>query len=69
MNFSDTPLCSLCSNVDETPTHFFSQCTVTIDLWKDLTTFFYPAISLDPLTPRSALLGCFSDNDPYSSCI
>ena len=67
MNFSDTPLCNLCNVVGETPIHFFSQCSVTIYLWKDLTSFFYPAIILDPLTPRSALLGHFDNND--TSCI
>ena len=63
MNFSDTPLCNLCNVVGETPIHFFSQCSVTINLWKDLTSFFYPAISLNPLTPRSALLERFDDKD------
>ena len=29
LNFSDSPLCSLCNNFVETPNHFFSECLIT----------------------------------------
>ena len=63
MNFSDVSTCSLCKNCDETPIHFFCECPITNRLWMSITNFFSPAITLDTLTPRSALLGFFTEND------
>ena len=64
MNFSDVSVCSLCNTLDETPIHFFCECPITNRLWIAIIEFFSPAITLDTLTPRSALLGFFIENDP-----
>ena len=63
LKYSASPLCSLCQSVNETPIHFFCECRVTVDLWNELTLFFAPSINLDPLTPKSAMLGSLEDND------
>ena len=63
LNYSTTPLCSLCENCNETPVHLFCECPVTVSLWSDLKNFFSPSLNLDPLTPQSALLGYLDDND------
>ena len=63
LNYSTSSLCSLCQNFNETPIHFFCECRVTIDLWKELTLFFTPSVNLDPLTPKSAMFGFVEDND------
>ena len=63
LNHVPDPLCSLCHNYNETPIHFFCECSVTIDLWNEVIAFFRPAIVFNPLTPESALFGIFADND------
>ena len=63
LGFSETPLCSLCKNFNETPIHFFCECLITVGLWSELTNFFIPSFNLDPLTPQSALFGFFNVND------
>merc|ERR1712048_294310 len=63
MKFSDVSSCSLCNTVDETPIHFFCECPITNRLWTAIIEFFSPAINLDTLTPRSAMLGFLIDND------
>ena len=63
LNYSTSSLCSLCQSFNETPIHFFCECRVTVDLWNELTLFFAPYINLDPLTPKSAMLGFFENND------
>ena len=63
LNYSASSLCSLCQSVNETPIHFFCECRVTVDLWKELTSFFAPSIMLDPLTPKSAMLGFLEENN------
>ena len=44
---------------------FFCKCSVTVDLWNEVRTFFSPSIILDPLTPQSAVFGFFDNNDDY----
>ena len=63
LNYSTTPLCSLCENCYETPIHLFCECPVTVSLWSDLKNFFSPSLNFDPLTPQSALLGYLDDNN------
>ena len=43
--------------------YFFCECHVTVDLWNELRLFFAPSINLDPLTPKSAMLGFLEVND------
>ena len=37
LNYSTTPLCSLCENCNETPVHLFCECPVTV--WSELKNF------------------------------
>ena len=60
LNLSDTKLCSLCKEVNETPTHLFSECTLTLALWKSLQTKLKDFLVLDNISPQSAILG-FTD--------
>ena len=30
----DSPKCSFCGMIDETSIHFFSECNITLDLWR-----------------------------------
>ena len=41
------PVLGLCQSVNETPIHFFCECRVTVD----------------PLTPKSAMLGFLEENN------
>ena len=61
LNYSDSPLCSLCSNYNETPIHLFSECEVTSSLWREVVTAI-GGLNLGPLSPQSAVLG-FSNKD------
>ena len=61
LNYSDSPLCSLCSNYNETPIHLFSECEVTSTLWREVVTAI-GGLNLGPLSPQSAVLG-FSNKD------
>ena len=65
LNYSASSLCSLCQSVNGTPIHFFCECRVTVDLWNELTSFFTPSIMLDPLTPKSAMLGFLEENNDF----
>ena len=65
LNHVPDSLCSLCNNFNETPSHFFSECLVVVDLWNKVRAFFSPLINFEPLTPRSALLGIFSGDDNH----
>ena len=63
LKYSNTPLCSLCKTESETLVHFFSECLFTLSLWNDLIVYFRPAIRLGQLTPQSAVLGFFDDDN------
>ena len=63
LNYSTTPLCTLCNVINETPVHFFAECDITRSLWDELINFLSPCLLLNPLTPHSALLGLLDKND------
>ena len=65
LNHVPDPLCSLCNNFNETPSHFFCECLVVVDLWNEVRAFFSPSIIFEPLTPKSALLGISDKDDLY----
>ena len=61
----ESPACSFCGQVDESPIHFFGQCSVTVELWKKLQRWLTPSFVLPDLTLENALLGyipIISDN-------
>ena len=61
----ESPACSFCGQVDESPIHFFCQCSVTVELWKKRQRWLTPSIVLPDLTLENALLGympIISDN-------
>ena len=53
----ELPACSFCGQVDESPIHFFSQCSVTVELWMKLQRWLTPSLVLPDLTLENALLG------------
>ena len=61
----ESPACSFCGQVDESPIHFFGQCSVTVELWKKLQGWLTPSFVLPDLTLENTLL-CYmpiiSDN-------
>jgi hypothetical protein len=69
LGHSTDSYCSLCDIFDETPVHschFFCNCLVTMNLWSSLCNLLRPHrldLILEPLSPQSAILGLFSDND------
>ena len=65
LNHVPNPLCSLCNNFNETPSHFFCECLVVVGLWNEVRAFFSPSIIFEPLTPKSALLGISNKDDLY----
>ena len=61
----ESPACSFCGQVDESPIHFFSQYSVTVELWMKLQRWLIPSLLLQDLTLENALLGympIISDN-------
>ena len=61
MKLVESPHCSQCRTVDETPFHFFSACPVTLQIWEELKKWLSPEIRLPPLTPQNAILGIVED--------
>ena len=54
----DSPLCSFCKMIEETPLHLFYNCTKTKLLWDQLKEFISnKTLSFPSLTPQSAILG------------
>ena len=65
INYATDSLCSLCNLENETPIHFFCECSTTVSLWNNLKAFFIPVFDIGVLTPRSALFGFFIENDSF----
>ena len=62
----DSPLCSFCKMIDETPFHLFFNCTKTkllCDQLKELIS--NKTLSFPSLTPQSAILGHIDLSDDY----
>ena len=63
MGLSDTKSCSLCKSSDETIIHLFQNCRIVKTLWNELSNFLLPNLTLPPLTPESAILGFYRNQD------
>ena len=57
MKIVKSPLCYFCREQNETPTHLFCQCKVTLDYWSNLQAWLRSILNLPDLTPESTLLG------------
>jgi hypothetical protein len=66
---TNSPLCSFCNMVEETPEHAFCECLHTQNLWNELTAFLQPNIVLPFLTPQSALVGYLEETDFLKSIL
>ena len=54
----DSPLCSFCKMIEETPRHIFYSCIKTKLHWDQLKDFISKeTLSFPSLTPKSAMLG------------
>ena len=62
----DSPLCSFCKMIEETPLHLFYNCIKTKLLWDQLKDFISnETLSFPSLTPQSAMLGHIDLADDY----
>ena len=62
----DSPLCSFCKMIEETPLHLFYNCIKTKLLWDQLKDFISnKTLSFPSLTPQSAILGHIDLSDDY----
>ena len=50
INYATDSLYSLCNVDNETPVHFFCECSITVNLWNNLKAFFSPVFDLGMLT-------------------
>ena len=57
MGLIDSPTCSFCRLVDDSPVHFSGQCGVTLDLWSKLQNWLSPPLVSPDLDLKNALLG------------
>ena len=65
INYATDSLRRLCNVENETPIHFFCECSTTVSLWNHLKAFFILVFDIGVLTPRSALFGFFIENDSF----
>ena len=62
----DSPLCSFCKMIDETPLHLFYNYTKIKLLWSQLKAFISnETLSIPSLSPQSAILGHIELSDDY----
>ena len=62
----DSPLCSFCKMIDETPLHLFYNYTKTKLLWDQLQEFISnKTLSILSPTPQSAIQGHIDLSDDY----
>ena len=62
----DSPLCSFCKMIEETPLHLFYNCIKKKLLWDQLKDFISnETLSFPSLTPQSAILGHIDLSDDY----
>ena len=52
-----SPLCSFCNSVDETPLHIFYTCNIAKHLWNELQYFVSQNVYIPEMTPQGALFG------------
>ena len=58
MGIKNNTFCSFCNNFDETSIHLFSECNISLTIWRSLQLRF-DNLDLPDLTPQSAILGFF----------
>ena len=65
MRLKESPLCSFCSEEEETFTHLFLVCTFSSKLWRDIQRTFRSKLTLPDLSERTIKLG-FIDGESLS---
>ena len=61
MGLSTSSLCSLCSLRDETTTHHFSECNMSLALWKEIQNKVKGVLNLPNLNDLNAHLGFLTE--------
>ena len=61
MGLSTSSLCSLCSLSDETTTHLFSECNMSLALWKEIQNKVKGVLNLPNLNDLNAHLGFLTE--------
>ena len=61
MGLSTSSLCSLCSLSDKTTTHLFSECNMSLALWKEIQNKVKGVLNLPNLNYYNAHLGCLTE--------
>ena len=59
INYADSPLCSLCKEVNETVVHLFCECRITVQIWTEVKLWLSNRISIPNLCARLVLVGKF----------
>ena len=65
MRLKESPLCSFCSEEEETFTHLFLMCTFSSKLWRDIQRTLRSKLTLPDLSERTIKLG-FIDGESLS---
>ena len=63
MRLVESSMCSYCNLAEETPIHFFAECQFVIRLWNQIQSFFGSCLNLPEITPQSAILGWYQEED------
>ena len=61
MGLSTSSLCSLCSLSDETRTHLFSECNMSLALWKEIQNKMKGVLNLPNLNDLNVRLGFLTE--------
>ena len=61
MGLSTSSLCSLCSLSDETTTHLFSECNMSLALWKEIQNKLKGVLNLPNLNDYNPHVGFFTE--------
>ena len=62
MKIADSPLCTFCSQEDETTEHIFLSCECSERLWNNVRDWLDKEQDLPNLHPKNVIIGSVEDN-------
>ena len=63
MNLVSSSMCPYCVEYDETPIHLFAEYRYVSGVWGQIQLFFRSKVVLADLSPQSAILGWYQENN------